>query len=49
MIRNAARENYRNWWAVLFELYREVWFEGAFERWKISSIGAAKAPWETAA
>jgi hypothetical protein len=48
VIRNAARENYRNWWAVLFELYREVWFEGAFERWKISSIGAAKAPWETA-
>jgi hypothetical protein len=49
LIRDAAREDYSRWWAALFDLYREVWFEGAFERWKISSIGVRKAPWEQAA
>jgi hypothetical protein len=44
-IRAAAREDYGRWWAALFDLYREVWFEGAFERWKVGSIGAVQAPW----
>jgi hypothetical protein len=48
-IRRSAREDYARWWAALFEVYREVWFEMAFERWKISSIGVTKEPWKTAA
>jgi hypothetical protein len=48
VIRTTARENYQRWWAVLFELYREVWFETAFERWKISSIGVERMPWTSA-
>ena len=48
-MRAAAREEYARWWAALFELYREVWFESAFERWKVGTIGAPKAPWNNAA
>lgn len=48
-IRTSARGDYAKWWAALFEVYREVWFESAFERWKVSSIGAPKEPWKTGA
>lgn len=47
-IRSAARADYSTWWDALFALYSEVWFEGAFERWKITSIGAKREPWNAA-
>jgi hypothetical protein len=48
-LRAAARADYEKWWQALFELYRQVWFDGAFERWKITSIGAKREPWHSAA
>jgi hypothetical protein len=48
-LRAAARADYEKWWQALFDLYREVWFDGAFERWKITSVGAKREPWNAAA